>query len=323
MVCDIIQGGYDNFLAVMLRISYADIGVMVQGRLKKAEKAYRALFPYLRCQTIPLAARVSVFKAVVVSSAMYGSEIWGMVERYSKDIQLLFNKAMRIMLGSSEKDMSIPVVALWRECNIPPVFAMASGSRARAINKYFHLNTWVGILCRNPVKDHVYGTWALDGVEWMKDESFEGVLREKEYEDDEGDSSNNKDRNYGDKAHRVVLRTLWYRMEQARAKNSKYGSKYLEYKFGKTSWAFMQAFPSNVIHRVVRLYEGFRMLALCRTGGLWTGKKLLGAFDKEGDNIYRNKCFCCNNKVRDGEEEGGAETIRHLIIECKKWGGGG
>ena len=103
----------------------------------------------------------------------------------------------------------------------------------------------------------------------MKDESFEGVLREREYEGDEGD---NKGKDFGDKAHRVVLRTLWQRMEQARAKKSKHGSKYLEYKFDKTSWAFMQAFPSDVIHRVVGLYEGFRMLALCRTEGCGLAK---------------------------------------------------
>jgi hypothetical protein len=152
----------------------------------------------------------------------------------------------------------------------------------------------------------------------MKDESFEAILREREYEGDERGNNSSKDKKFGDKAHKVVLRTLWQRMEQEKASRSAYGSKYLNHKFGKTSWAFMQAFPSNMMHRVVELYEGFRMLALCRTGGFWTGKKLLGAFHKEEDNIYRRQCFCCN-KVSGGKEEEGAETIRHLIIECDKW----
>ena len=121
----------------------------------------------------------------------------------------------------------------------------------------------------------------------------------------------------------MVLRTLWQRLERSRAKNSAYGKQYLEYGYEKTSWAFMQAFPCDVMHRVVDLYEGFRMLSLCRTGGLWTGKKVVGAYDKEGVNEFRHKCFCCERKVkgpkRDGSEEGGAETIRHLIVECSRW----
>ena len=60
---------------------------------------------------------------------------------------MLLNKALRIMMGSSENDKTLSVAAVWRECNVPPVRASAPASKARALMKYGHLKTWIGILC--------------------------------------------------------------------------------------------------------------------------------------------------------------------------------
>ena len=48
-------------------------------------------------------------------------------------------------MGSSENDKTIPVAAMWRECNVPPVHATASANKARALMRYGHLKTWIGI----------------------------------------------------------------------------------------------------------------------------------------------------------------------------------
>ena len=71
---------------------------MIHGRVEKAEKTYRTIYLYLKCPSIPLAARVTVFKAVVV---------WGMHMNRCSGIQVLLNKALRVMMGTSEKDMTI------------------------------------------------------------------------------------------------------------------------------------------------------------------------------------------------------------------------
>ena len=67
-------------------------------------------------------------------------------------------------MGSSKNDKTIPVAAMWRECNVPPVHATASANKARALMKYGHLKTWIGILCNSPS--------TRQRVSWMKKEKF-------------------------------------------------------------------------------------------------------------------------------------------------------
>ena len=61
-----------KYLGLLVRRDL-NIDVVAKGRLEKAEKTYRTIYPYLRCASIPLAARVAVSKAVVVTTALYGS----------------------------------------------------------------------------------------------------------------------------------------------------------------------------------------------------------------------------------------------------------
>ena len=221
-----------KYLGLLIRRDL-DIDVMAKGRLEKAEKTYRTIYPYLRCASIPLAARVAVFKAVVVTTALYGSEVWGMNIARCSDIQMLLNKALRIMMGSSENDKTIPVAAMWRECNVPPVHATASANKARALMKYGHLKTWIGILCNSPAprKGCKDPTWLEGAVSWMKKEKFEALLKDMGTEDDVS----------GMRAQGVVFRAIWGKME--RAKGNKASWAYVEAGYRSPALAFAQAVP--------------------------------------------------------------------------------
>jgi len=50
------------------------------GWASKAEKAYRKIQPFLAAQHVPIGMRVTVSRAVVGATILYGSEIWGMCE---------------------------------------------------------------------------------------------------------------------------------------------------------------------------------------------------------------------------------------------------
>ena len=52
---------------------------------------------------------------MVVSSLLYGSEIWGTDAVLRSKGQTMLNEAMRMMLGCQAKASNIPVAAMWRE----------------------------------------------------------------------------------------------------------------------------------------------------------------------------------------------------------------
>ena len=120
-----------------------DLATMAAGRVKKAEMAYRKIQLFLVDQHIPIATRVMVLKAVVGSTLLYGSEVWGMSKLRCNKGQTLMNKAIRILMMVKEADDTIRVTATWREMGIPPVHAEAAARRARALIKFPSLETWV------------------------------------------------------------------------------------------------------------------------------------------------------------------------------------
>ena len=292
-----------------------DVKAMVQDRCDKADKAYRKVFPYLRDSVIPVAARMAVFKAVVVSTALYGSEYWGMDPALCTGIQKLFNKALRIIAGTTEKNMSVSVDAMWREYNLAPVHAMASASRARAISKYPSLDTWIGILCNNPVDGRLVdkrrkpSTWVARSIWWMKKNGFEGVLHGKEYEMDERNGAHHGE--YGARAKSAVQYELWSKEEN----KSRYGAvgPYLLANYMNTSWAGVGKIPNCMLKQGIGLYRGMRMLSMCRVGGMWTGAKIAKAFRDRVNVSFRTTCPSCKKNVEGGE------TVNHLMIECSRW----
>ena len=157
-----------------------DLEAMVTGRIEKAEKGLAAMRPFLAMQSIPIDTRVNVLRAVVLASATYGGEIWGMSQERCNRAQTVVNKALRVVIGSREKDTSIAVAAIWRELGVAPVHVLASARRARAINKYPHLMTWIHVILEYPLKTN-RPAWAELSSRWMN-KHFRHVHGDTEYE---------------------------------------------------------------------------------------------------------------------------------------------
>jgi hypothetical protein len=285
-----------------------NLKAMVEGRRKKAEKAAAKLHPFLKNQAVPLAIRVAVFRVVVMSTMMYGGEVWGMEQGRCNAAQKSINKSLRLLLGCKENDSSIPVAAMWRELQVPPVHAMASARKARVINKYHHLSTWISTIIKYPARTKEKA-WAASGEMWMKRRGFKGLLGEQEYGKEEGKYGEPVGRP-GRRAMKVVQWETWKKVEATKRKSAPSSAPYFGHKYVETSWAYPDAIPTKNKKEQVSLGRGLRSLALCRLGALWTSYKLAdrGLIDGE----YKTKCPCCGRV-------GKGETIEHILLSCSRW----
>jgi hypothetical protein len=273
---------------------------MVDGRLQKAEKAYRMIQPFLASQHIPISIRATVFRAVVGAKALYGSEVWGMSQSRCDPIQVLVNKAMRVMVQCKETDTGIRVAAMWRELNIPPIHAEASARRARALVKYPNLTTWVGVLAKYPSSASM-SFWYEGGIRWLK--RYHPMI------DRSGMGEPSADYHArAAQAYEEVLATVWKSIEESegRAASRPYAMRGYEV----TAWASSQAIPAEARPEQVRLGRGLRLLHLCRTSSWWTAERMAWQHFT-GMEAYRNRCPCCGEEAR--------ETVRHILLKCQKW----
>jgi hypothetical protein len=286
-----------------------DFGAMVKGRCKRAERAMRMILPCLRAQMVPLALRVSVLRAVVLSTLLYGSEIWGMDEARCSEAQTIVNQALRAIMGCKRRDMTQPVAAMWRELDVPPVCALAAARRARAIHKFPRLKTWIGVLGRYD-HENKKRAWMAQSRTWLKRYCPDHAVAEVTVSDgatwwEEGLRQEEKE----EKTVVSVLDMRWSAYE--RTQRWKAAWTYLDCGFTETAWAALKRIPVRNRWEQVRLGQGLRMVSLCRTGGFWTARKRA----KRGliARKYLKLCPCCGTRGEEGE------TIEHLLLECQKW----
>jgi len=240
---------------------------------------------------------VTVFRAVVGATILYGSEIWGMNQKRCDPAQPLVNKAMRVMVQCKESGKGVRMAAMWRELNIPPVRAEASARRARALMKYPSLKTWIGVLTRYPFTSRQF-LWYDGGLKWMK-----RFCPSVEMGTPDGDHPMG-----AEQAYMEVLDAVWQSIEDGNKGAA--SMSYVSRGYVETMWASTQNIPSTARAEQVQLGRGLRLLHLCRTSSLWTADRMAWQHF-EGMEQYQNKCPCCEEEVR--------ETIKHIQLECSKW----
>lgn len=295
-----------KYLGLLVRRDLS-LKAMMDGRLEKAAKALGSIRHFLVTQSIPTMMRVMVFKAVVVASVMYGAEVWGMQQERCQGVQTLINKGLRLISGCKEKDMTVPVAAMWRELQVPPVHAMASARRARAFFKYPHMQTWIASILKYPFRTGwARSGWAAVSRRWLSryanelfDHGDNGAV------EDPVVSSNVK---LGKGAYRLVMSLTWEHTERLAVWSA--GKLYRDRGFSETSWAAVKAIPSGARREQVALGRGMRAVSLCRMGSFWTAKKL-AKLDLVHSR-YMTRCPCC-------DEVGDGETIEHILLQCSKW----
>ena len=201
-----------------------------------------------------------------------------------RNTQKTVNGAIRWLVTGSWSAQWLPLHTCYRELNIPPINAIATAARIRAITKAPSLRTHIGTLASNPMR-YPRGKWT-----WVK-RSLAGRTRvlgreaPKEPKD----------------AHAAAKTAAWGKIE-ASARSSRIFKDYKKYKFCQSrKWQHLWEFLPNV--------DGFQFLLQARVGGLWTAKHAARAGHRHAK--FLTKCPFC-------KEENNPETVAH-IFRCKRW----
>jgi exonuclease III len=120
--------------------------------LERGWKAYRASCHILGNSSMPVASRLLVFKAMVLSAACYGSEIWGGVKSNCRGFNVLMRKGLSLCFGYSAKATGSPYFAMGIEAGVSPIYVRTTVSRMRLYEKMrtSQDDSWLKLLIECP-----------------------------------------------------------------------------------------------------------------------------------------------------------------------------
>ena len=143
-----------------------DLDAMAKARAVTASAALYGMRHFLTTRAIPIDTRAMVYRSVIVASAAYGSELWGMSKHRSRHGEKLQNEGLRLMLGSkASSTATVPLATTRKELRIPPFHAVTAQRRARVFVKFHHVQTQVaGFLSGKLVEEGGQESWRASEV---------------------------------------------------------------------------------------------------------------------------------------------------------------
>jgi len=260
-----------------------DLALIAETRAAKGLKALHAIRPLLGCLQIPILVRVNVLKALVVPVLTYGGELWGMQMERAVKPQRVLNEALRVLARLRTGNSTTASATLGLEFGIPPINAIVTAARVRALRKFPQLRTVIADLIGTPFKSKAH-TWVTGATWWLKRFCREAVTIE-----DPRAAAN------------TVRTSVWNRYSNGdKSKTCRF---YIDSGFERTRRYLAVATHNPTIAR------GIYWLCRLRVGAIWYSGRLaaIGYISNE----YRNKCPFCNQV--------GAETPEHLLLICDRW----
>lgn len=147
---------------------YADLDLkkMITPRTEKGRRVLNHFAPFFKCPTIPYTAKLTILRSIVVSTMLYGAEIWGMRVKRGEIQQTLINRALRWILNFRGPITLLSIGAMHSELRVVPFKAQIATRRARGYIKFPTLNTWIATLCANPLRLRVKN-WFTITEQWL------------------------------------------------------------------------------------------------------------------------------------------------------------
>lgn len=251
---------------------------MVKGIVGKGIKTCESLRKVLAERTYPINLKLLLYNAKLVPVLTYGAELWGMKSKVAEPLQRVANTALKTMVRCGK---GVSLGRLRDELGVEGIDKIAASKRARAIEKFPMLKTWIKVLMDSKPTGRK-NTWVSTGKRWLK--TFVG----------ERTADAGVKRRLGEvfslRASRKdkTLATSW--------------AKDLGLAGGNPQWIRLSAvYPSLSAY----LAEIGRM----RIGVFPTAKRL--AYARCLNESFRRRCPCC--------EMNKAETLEHLLLECPRW----
>ena len=262
-----------------------DLKRTVSHRVRRAERAYRALVPALSNKFIPPHVKVTIARHLLWPTCTWGAQLFGLSAALLRPLQRVFTRALRLCFAAPH---STSEAVLLREADMPPLVAYAAGARATALVKWQHAPTVVADVLRSPYRGRKR-TWASGTTTFLR-RNGHGCCVTGDYE----------------LAGRVSwhvrqhVSQQWFRRKSAK---SQAAQRYEEHSLFRTrpdaALAAWQHLP-----RV-----GARALQQGRLGAFF-GATRLSAMGKIAPE-WRARCpFCLEHKK---------EKLPHLLAECAAW----
>jgi hypothetical protein len=135
---------------------------VIQDRSKAVLKSAKAVSRLLGNKSIPIGIRIRGWRSLVVSTAQYGGEFFGLLARSStilKPLESVLIKSMTALIKGSwslqggertRPPMGSAADVMFAELLGSDFWSLTASMRARAIVKYPSLRTWMGTLAKNP-----------------------------------------------------------------------------------------------------------------------------------------------------------------------------
>jgi hypothetical protein len=267
-----------------LLTSDLDLSVMAQHRARCANSALAGMSRFLRCPRLPLRTRTLAIKAILLPSALYGAEIWGMHQERCVPHQKVANDAFRMLIGASPRFRSICRFSLQREVSLAPIHALASARRLRLLQKLPILATW-GALLRDSPAPKVSHSWILQGIRWLKSHGTRSRLATA----------------WQDLDPPFLRDSLWDTLDSHDRTRS--FDTYRSLRFGESSAELLRS------GLWIRYPQGARALLRMRTGSFVTAQ-MLARFHYLPSEYLTTCPFCSLSEP---------ETLAHLFIRCTAW----
>jgi hypothetical protein len=137
-----------------------DLRTMAAERHGKARSVIQRVAGVLGNTMLPVTTRVDVVRLLVMSTLLYGVELWGISGSAVHSAQAVVTEAMRMVAGISPHAKSTTsVAALQWELGIPPVAAIAKARIHRICTTAASKSTWIQLFAKyNPPK-RTRGSW--------------------------------------------------------------------------------------------------------------------------------------------------------------------
>ncbi|ELQ76088.1 RNA-directed DNA polymerase, Non LTR Retrotransposon, partial [Trachipleistophora hominis] len=256
-----------------------DLKTVINDRKEKAQQALMIIRPLISRIEIPLPIRVTLIKSVLIPTATFGSELYGMSSQRTAPIQRVIDKAVRCAMACPANYCRLTA---YEEIRIECIDIRAAKARTRAFIKWRNSRTTISKVMKTDFKCPKT-TWYTGTARWIR-----RLLK--------NDTLNSTQE--GVKKVEDALTTGKY----ARSK-SKIREKRRKLVFGSSISNWKETVKNYRVNR------GWHVLTKIRTGTFMFGYRLAkyGRISSE----YKKKCIAC--------EKHGREDGIHLLWHCSKW----
>ena len=266
-------------------------------RIAVAKRRLQSLTPFLGSNKIPFSVRDIALRGLVISTLLYGCELWGMSLERLKPADALIDKAVRHMIRTKTDSKAVTTRALRRELNLPPASAMAAARRARGWAKFHTLRTIISTLVEHKrIQGVAKRAWAKQTQQWLKAYIF--TRDENAYTQWCMNGANPQE------LSRRVQEITW------RTPPSRLSTPEIEWHSYKATRGW-----NKVKHLFPELNHGIICLIKMRTGFFWSLRKHIARGLMVPNNEWKRKCPFCKRYSFDHQSESRA----HLLLECRAW----